>query len=261
MEWGQDGLRTLVFGFRRVSEAEFQGWFTRFSAAMGNIAEVCLPLAHLLDRVLRAQASAAVVRMIPPPSPHPCLFSHHQKIKHDAHQYPNDIDDAMDSIECGLTLLVRGGEPHVLVVPVPCAQPALCSWQCTRVSACVCFGSHFLRGRLAVSHRGHRCGACEPQGATANEDALQEGVPDCVSTLGRCFCCRPCVLRGSGEGGRVCLRGTDESASFLRVGSACGCHCPSVCPTCLQPRLGSRRGCSLATSWKPLSTLPTPPKC
>jgi hypothetical protein len=29
-------------------------------------------------------------------------------MKHDAHQYPNDIDDAMDAIECGLTLLVGG---------------------------------------------------------------------------------------------------------------------------------------------------------
>ncbi len=68
LEWGQDGLRTLVFAYREVPEDEFTVWYARYRAAMGNLTE---------------------------------------KLKYDAHTYPNDIDSAMDSLECNLHLLVR----------------------------------------------------------------------------------------------------------------------------------------------------------
>jgi magnesium-transporting ATPase (P-type) len=85
-EWGEDGLRTLVFAYRLLSPADFERFFEEFHRANADVQE---------------------------------------KAKHDAHIMPNAVDDAMDSVERELVLL----------------------------------------------------------GATANEDELQDGVPDTIATL------------------------------------------------------------------------------
>ncbi len=85
-EWGEDGLRTLVFAYRLLTPADFERFFEEFHRANADVQE---------------------------------------KAKHDAHIMPNAVDDAMDSVERELVLL----------------------------------------------------------GATANEDELQDGVPDTIATL------------------------------------------------------------------------------
>jgi hypothetical protein len=61
MEWGQDGLRTLVFAYRHIPEPEFLEWFARFSAAMGNLAQVCSPAARLPIPALSCQRPRAAL--------------------------------------------------------------------------------------------------------------------------------------------------------------------------------------------------------
>ncbi len=65
--WGEDGLRTLCFGYRQIPEDEFEVWFERYSAALRDDAE---------------------------------------KAKFDRKIFPNAIDDAMTAIESGLLLQV-----------------------------------------------------------------------------------------------------------------------------------------------------------
>ena len=94
LEWGQDGLRTLVFAYREIPGDEFAVWYDQYRKAMANVTE---------------------------------------KVKHDAHKYPNAIDDAMDTMECNLVLLVRwsGGV-------------CVCVCLCVFVCVCVCVKLHVL---------------------------------------------------------------------------------------------------------------------
>ena len=39
MDWGRDGLRTLVFGYREVPTVEFKDWYDLYRTAMSNIEE------------------------------------------------------------------------------------------------------------------------------------------------------------------------------------------------------------------------------
>ncbi len=113
--WGEDGLRTLCFGYRRLTDEEFESWFAEYNAALRNDEEKVRQCA--LRRLVVAQCAhtdrcGAAVR---------CCA----QAKFDRHITPNAIDTAMDRIESLLVL----------------------------------------------------------QGATANEDRLQEDVPETIATL------------------------------------------------------------------------------
>ncbi len=68
MEWGQDGLRTLMFAYRELEAGMVHEWLVRFKAASANL---------------------------------------QQRLNRDSY-LPNDIDAAMDDMESQLVLSVSG---------------------------------------------------------------------------------------------------------------------------------------------------------
>jgi phospholipid-translocating ATPase len=106
-EWGDDGLRTLVFAYKPLRNDEYQRWSGVFNAALRNDTE---------------------------------------KVKYDRGVLPNAVDTAMTAIETDLILQASSAVALALVA-------------CRLLT---CFTA---------------------QGATANEDRLQDNVPQTIALL------------------------------------------------------------------------------